>query len=195
LFLCVSSELVCFFVLSFLSFFLFFFVFRENELLELVYAYGGANYFDADGSSPFKYALLLCCCHRFGDALVYLWINNKIFPTIHLMMICLYYGLILPHTPLLNNPSHPLVASDYSHYHHSTSGSGSSGSSSSSSVASSFLQSMGGNVFHFTPPLLIQFFIQNQLFQIYYPDYCLDYYFLLNSKWSDSLSVSATSGK
>lgn len=155
-------------------------------MLELVYAYGGANYFDADGQSPFKYALLLCCCHRFGDALTYLWMNNKIYPAVHLMVVCLYYGLILPHFPLLQNPVHPLVNSDFHHYHHM-------GSSSSSSTTAA-LTMLGGSesILGLTPSQLVHYFVANQLFLQYYPEYCIDYYLTLASKWADSLHIATT---
>jgi hypothetical protein len=154
------------------------FLSEENELLELVYAYGGANYFDSDGNSPFKYALLLCCCHRFGDAIHYLWMMNKTFPAIHLMIVFQYYGLILPHVPLLNNPIHPLVMSDYHHYHHQNSNTALKGGAG------------GGNdkILSLTPSNLISYFLSNSLFQDYYLEYCLDYLFSLNSKWFETLS-------
>jgi hypothetical protein len=81
----------------------------EHDFLELIYAFGGAEYFDEQRNSPFKYALLLLACHRFGDAVMYLWQADKVFFASHLLVLCLYYGLVLPHTPLHCNPEHPLI--------------------------------------------------------------------------------------
>lgn len=71
--------------------------------------YGGSDYFDADRSNPFRYAMVLSCCHRFGDAIAHLWQCNKVIPAVHLIVAALHYGLILPHNPLHMNPSLPMV--------------------------------------------------------------------------------------
>lgn len=71
--------------------------------------YGGPDYFDEDRSNPFRYAMVLCCCQRFGDAVAHLWQSNKILPAVHLASVALHYGLVLPHVPLDMNPSHPMI--------------------------------------------------------------------------------------
>ena len=82
----------------------------EHDFLELIYAFGGAEYFDEQRNSPIKFALLLMACHRFGDAIVYLWQADKVFYAAHLLVLCLFYGLVLPHNALHCNPEHPLVS-------------------------------------------------------------------------------------
>ena len=46
-------------------------------------------------------------CHRFGDAISHLWQTGKLLPAVHFTVVCLHYGLILPHVPLSQNPKHP----------------------------------------------------------------------------------------
>jgi len=82
---------------------------NERGLFELILEYGGAEYFDEDRSNPFRYAMVLCCCQRYGDAIMHLWQCNKVFPAVHLCVLALHYGLILPHVPLNMNPPHPMV--------------------------------------------------------------------------------------
>ena len=79
----------------------------ESQLYEKVLEYGGADYFDADRSSPFNYCTVLMSCHRFGDAVAHLWQAGKLLPAVHLTVVCLHYGLILPHVPLTHSPKHP----------------------------------------------------------------------------------------
>ena len=79
----------------------------ENQLYEKVLEYGGADYFDADRSNPFNYCTVLMSCHRFGDAIAHLWQTGKLLPAVHFTVVCLHYGLILPHVPLSQNPKHP----------------------------------------------------------------------------------------
>lgn len=83
--------------------------FSERGLFELILEYGGPDYFDEDRSNPFRYAMVLCCCQRFGDAVAHLWQSNKILPAVHLASTALHYGLVLPHVPLDMNPSHPMI--------------------------------------------------------------------------------------
>lgn len=82
---------------------------REVDLFELVLEYGGEDYFDQDRTSPFRYAMVLSCCQRFGDAISHLWSCNRMLPAVQLTAVALHYGLILPHTPLCCNPAHPML--------------------------------------------------------------------------------------
>ncbi|RYH19991.1 hypothetical protein EON65_25005 [archaeon] len=82
---------------------------EHEEFLELIYTYGGAEYFDPHHSNVYKYALLLFSCHRFGDAIHYLYAHNKVFAATHLCQLATYYGLILPYQDLLCNPSLTIV--------------------------------------------------------------------------------------
>ena len=74
--------------------------FNEEELYRCIIDYGGADYFDPGRKSPYKYALVLMSCHRFGDAVLYLWNCQKSLAAAHVSIILLHYGLILPHLPL-----------------------------------------------------------------------------------------------
>ena len=78
--------------------------FRELALYDLILGFGGADYFDKERTTPFKYATILCSCQRYGDAIMYLWMSNKVVAAVHLTVVCLHYGLILPHVPLTQNP-------------------------------------------------------------------------------------------
>lgn len=66
---------------------------------------GGAKHFDKHGANPLGYALVLFACRRFGDAIAYLWQQGKAVPAVHFTVLCLYYGLVLPHKPLCHNPT------------------------------------------------------------------------------------------
>jgi hypothetical protein len=81
----------------------------ERTLFELMLEYGGPDYFDQDRTNPFRYAMVLICCQRFGDAIAHLWQCNKVVPAVHLTCAALHYGLVLPHVPLDMNPAHPMV--------------------------------------------------------------------------------------
>jgi hypothetical protein len=95
----------------------------EDEFVELVYGLASENFFDrqdlramsVDGmyrqsiSAIFRYVLALFACHRFGDAIQYLWMKGQVFAAVHLTILALHYGLILPHQPLIANPLMPLV--------------------------------------------------------------------------------------
>ncbi len=85
----------------------------ESLLFEKFLAEGGERYFEAGGDpsdpdyepfSPFVYAKVLLCCQRFGDAVEYLWRKQRAFAAVHLMTVCLHYGLVLPHRKLTENP-------------------------------------------------------------------------------------------
>jgi cytochrome c oxidase assembly protein subunit 15 len=58
----------------------------EEELFGYIMSVGGSDYFDADQAEPLKFAMLLFTCHRFGDALDYLWRANKTFIAAHLLV-------------------------------------------------------------------------------------------------------------
>lgn len=88
----------------------YFLLFRESDFFDLVLKYGGAEHFDSDRTCPYRYATVLFCCQRFGDAIAYLWAANALIPAAHLTVVCLHYGLILPHMPLTQNPAHALVS-------------------------------------------------------------------------------------
>lgn len=85
----------------------------ESVLFEKFLAEGGERYFEAaddpgdpdyEPFSPFVYAKVLLCCQRFGDAVEYLWRKQRAFAAVHLMTVCLHYGLVLPHRKLTENP-------------------------------------------------------------------------------------------
>ena len=78
----------------------------ELVLYDQVLKYGGADYFDADRSTPFNYCTVLLCCHRFGEAVLHLWQSGRFLPAVHLLIASLHYGLVLPHVPLTQNPRH-----------------------------------------------------------------------------------------
>ena len=78
--------------------------YSEAGLYTTVLDCGGETHFDPYHTNPLKYASVLLACHRFGDAVLYLWNSNKPLPAIHIMLLCLYYGLILPCVPLTQNP-------------------------------------------------------------------------------------------
>jgi hypothetical protein len=76
----------------------------ELEFYNTILGFGGSDFFDSERLYSFNYSLILFACHRFGDAIAYLWESRKTLPAISLAMICLHYGLILPHVSLSNNP-------------------------------------------------------------------------------------------
>jgi hypothetical protein len=81
----------------------------SSSLYERILSFGGAAYYDEDGSSPFMYATVLFACERFGDAINYLWKASRSLQAAHLMLVCLHYGLILPQNPLTCNPRRSLA--------------------------------------------------------------------------------------
>jgi len=141
----------------------------ELELYENILGFGGEAYFETppdnvdhdalfEPFSPFTYAKVLICCQRFGDAVNYLWRKDKIFPAIHLAVVCLHYGLILPQRPLTENPKY--------------SGSGASVS------ATSY-----GNP---EPANIIRVYTSAP-FVLDYAEEAVDYMMCLSSRWSDGL--------
>ena len=60
---------------------------------------------DPEGTDPFKYAIVLFSCQRFGEAIYYLWEHKQMIPAVHLLSCCIYYGLILPFEELAPNSS------------------------------------------------------------------------------------------
>ena len=74
--------------------------FNEEELYRCIIDYGGADYFDPGRKAPFKYALVLLSCQRFGDVVLYLWNCQKSLAAAHISVILLHYGLVLPHLSL-----------------------------------------------------------------------------------------------
>lgn len=56
----------------------------------------GPDPFDDSGSSPFYYALVLITCQEYGEAIEYLWGASQPVAAVHLLVIFLYYGLLLP---------------------------------------------------------------------------------------------------
>lgn len=51
-------------------------------------------------TKPYVFAQALFAAQRFGDAVKYLWDNKQSFAAVHIMCVCLYYGLLLPHKEL-----------------------------------------------------------------------------------------------
>lgn len=62
---------------------------------------GGADYFDPGMANPFTYSLILFCCLRYEEAISHLWQAGWTFPSVHLLVLCLHSGLVLPHLPLI----------------------------------------------------------------------------------------------
>jgi hypothetical protein len=128
----------------------------ETQLFADVLEFGGAEYFDPRQENPFKYATVLLTCQRFGDALAYLWSSGKTLPAIHLGMVCLHYGLILPHVPLAHNPTFPSAAKFAKN-----------------------VQDIGDSL---TPARMLQNYFSQQ-FQLAYPEVSVDYFIGLNTNW------------
>jgi hypothetical protein len=72
----------------------------EGDIYLRVMDAGGADYFDPGMANPFTYSLILFCCLRFDEAIAHLWHAGWAFPSIHLLVLCLHSGLVLPHLPL-----------------------------------------------------------------------------------------------
>ena len=145
--------------------------YREVALFDLILEYGGADYFDRDRLTPFKYATVLLSCQRYGDAILYLWTANKIVPAVHLTVLFLHYGLILPHVPLNENPIHfPSVGG----------ANPSSGINYSRYINFSLLKlHFVGDIF---PDTILKRFVDNQTFR-HYPEVKVDYLLSLDSNW------------
>jgi hypothetical protein len=73
---------------------------REGDIYLRVMDAGGADYFDPGMANPFTYSLILFCCLRFDEAISHLWHAGWTFPAIHLLVLSLHSGLVLPHRPL-----------------------------------------------------------------------------------------------
>jgi hypothetical protein len=59
------------------------------------------DYIDLGEQDPtFDPVLHMLALHRFGPAVDYLRQKNQLFAAAHLLVICLHYGLIVPHDPL-----------------------------------------------------------------------------------------------
>jgi hypothetical protein len=56
----------------------------------------GSDHYDDFGSVPFQYALVLITCQEYGKAIDYLWAKSQTVAAIHLLVIFLHYGLLLP---------------------------------------------------------------------------------------------------
>lgn len=61
---------------------------------------GGEAYFARAQSSSSKYCMVLLCLQKVGAAVSFLWRGGHSVEALHLLVISLYYGLVLPHTPL-----------------------------------------------------------------------------------------------
>eukprot|EP01033_Poteriospumella_lacustris_P001610 gene1610-1172_t len=97
----------------------------EAEFLDLVYGLAAEHFFDRPElratapttrhnlSATFRFVLALVACHRFGDAIHHLWLQGQVFAAVHLACLGLHYGWLLPHQPLLANPSRPRVQHAY----------------------------------------------------------------------------------
>ena len=128
----------------------------EAGLYTTVLDCGGETHFDPYHTNPLKYASVLLACHRFGDAVLYLWNSNKPLPAIHIMLLCLYYGLILPCVPLTQNP--PFRHASLLTSHVGSGGGGTSGSGNSQ-----------------LSPANILLYYFNEHIQQTIPEICLDY--------------------
>lgn len=73
----------------------------EDDFYSTIESYGGQAYFDPNYDSPYTYVNVLLCCQRFGEAVLHLWICGKTFAAMQLLMSCVYYGVLQPHTKLL----------------------------------------------------------------------------------------------
>ena len=130
----------------------------EDELFEKILNFGGAEYFDQKGLMPFNYAVILFTCHRFGDAIAYLWETKKTIPAVHLTVACLYYSLILPHWKLVENPRVDQHGLPYS-----------------------FRDGSGA-----TPRTILEHYCKAP-YQLYYPEKTADYYISMDSNWNTDL--------
>ena len=140
----------------------------ESSLYDSILGYGGEEYFE-EGSDPsdpnhepldpFVYARVLICCQRYGDAINYLWRKDKVFPAIHLTVVCLHYGLILPYRPLTENPPYK------------------------GAIAGAAASSYGNP----EPASIIRVYTSAP-FMLDYPEETVDYLMCLNSLWKEGLN-------
>jgi len=143
----------------------------ELDLYTNILGFGGEQYFEAPSGdaadatfepfSPYVYAKVLICCQRFGDAINYLWRNGQIFPSIHLAVVCLHYGLILPHKPLTENPA----------YQHATP---------ASNTSTSYGNPEPANILrvYTSAPFLLD-----------YPEQTVDYMMCLHTEWKQGVAA------
>jgi hypothetical protein len=75
-------------------------MFSESDVYESIMEAGGEEYFDNDGTLPYKYATVLLTCQCVGEAILHLWKIAKSFAAAHLTALALHYGMIFPHIPL-----------------------------------------------------------------------------------------------
>ena len=108
-----------------------------------------------------KYITVLLICQRFGDAIVHLWQTSKTLSAIHLTILCLHYGLILPYIPLTQNPQ-------FNHIQQIT-----------------YDNNMSTDL---TPYSILTFFFNSQ-FQNLFPEISVDYFLYLNSNWLPSMQL------
>lgn len=130
----------------------------EDDLFEKILKFGGADYFDPKGLMPFNYAVILFTCHRFGDAIAYLWETKKTIPAVHLTVVCLYYSLILPQRKLVENPLVDQHGLPYT-----------------------FRDGSGA-----TPRSILEHYCKAP-FQLYFPEKTADYYISMDSNWNTDL--------
>lgn len=98
---------------------------RAPDMMDFILTtLGGSSFFEQNltamhgevmVSDAYRYAMVLMVCNRFGDAIHHLYTTRQVFPAAHLGVVGLYYGLIMPHTPLLHNPSLPVVENYNAH--------------------------------------------------------------------------------
>ena len=130
---------------------------REEDFYEIIIEFGGASWFDPDRSNSFAFARILICCQRYGDAIAHLLDAQMDIPAMHLMVLFLYYGLILPFRPLE-------ISSPYEYRK-------SSGNfDNSPSLPASIIRG------HTRPP-----------FQLDYPEETVDYLLVLRTQFADGL--------
>ena len=141
-----------------------YFEYQDTDVEQKTYDENGnpvaGDVFEMEPFSPFMYAKVLVCCQRYGDAIEYLWRKQRTFPAIHLMIICLYYGLILPYRPLTENPSY---RGNHAHA----------------------LSQIYGKV---TPATIIRLHISAP-FLFTYPQEAFDYLICLNTKWAHGVET------
>lgn len=100
-------------------------LYSEDDLLYHILNIGGSHYFDTNKLHPFKYVMILFTCQRYSDGIAYLYNTGRVFSAVHIMEVCIYYGLVLPHLPLItcNNGTMSSAVSMASLYNDSTSNS------------------------------------------------------------------------
>ena len=151
--------------------------YRELALYDLILEFGGADYFDKERSTPFKYATILLSCQRYGDAIMYLWTSNKVVAAVHLTVVCLYYGLILPHVPLTQNPL-CISSTGYAN----PSGMFFRYPSISLLITITITKPLFAKGVDLYPDTILKRFVDNQTF-LQYPEIKIDYVLCLDTNW------------